>query len=426
MLAAGAGTRMWPLATIKPKHLLPIAGRPMLSFMLRALAGARIREVYVVVGFKANLIKSAMGDGSEYGMSIEYLNQREWTGTASALGVAKQAVGDEPFLTLYGDLLTTQACIESIVEKAHESSKVMGVVQVANQSQYGVVEVKCDVITRIREKPSGKIPSEAWVNSGIYVLDRDIFHSIEATPASKRREYELTSSLQRLIDQGHQVKAATISREDWMDIGRPWDLLDANERILMNFTTQVKGTVEAGAFIKGPVWLEQSATIKSGCYVEGPAYIGQRCTVGPNSRIRPCTSLGDDVHVGTACEIKNSIIMNRSKVPHLSYVGDSVIGEDCNLAAGTITANIRLDEEPVKVRLKGRLLSSERKKLGTIMGDGVQTGINSCIMPGVRVGSSAYIGPGVVVFEDVSESQMILVRQTLVRKRVKKVSSKTG
>jgi bifunctional UDP-N-acetylglucosamine pyrophosphorylase/glucosamine-1-phosphate N-acetyltransferase len=252
------------------------------------------------------------------------------------------------------------------------------------------------------------------------VLDGDIFRSIKRTSRSRRSEYELTASLQRLIEEGQEIKAAIISREDWMDIGRPWDLLEANERVLMNFTPQVNGTVEAGATIKGPVWLEDSAFIKSGCCVEGPAYIGERSTVGPNSRIRPCTSLGSDVTVGTSCEIKNSIIMSGSKVPHLSYIGDSVIGENCNLAAGTITANIRLDEATVKVKLKGRLLSSGRRKLGTIMGDGAQTGINSSIMPGVRVGAHSYIGPGVVVYEDVPANRMIFAKQALVRRATKR------
>ena len=410
---------MWPLATAKPKHLLPIAGRPMVSFMLQTLAAARISELFMVVGFKGELIESVLGDGSEYGVTIEYLRQPEWTGTASALNVAREAVGDEPFLALYGDLLASQSCIDSVLEKARECSKVIGVARVGNPSEYGIVELKGDRVTRIREKPSAKFTHEAWVNSGIYVLDYDIFRSIKETSPSRRSEYELTASLQRLIEEGQEIKAATIPREDWMDIGRPWDLLEANERILMNFTPQIKGSVEAGATIKGPVWLNESASIKSGCYLEGPAYIGERSAVGPNSRIRPCTSIGNDVNIGTSCEIKNSIIMSGSRVPHLSYIGDSIIGENCNLAAGTITANIRLDEAPVNVKLKGKLLSSGRRKLGAIMGDGVQTGIHSSIMPGVRVGASSYIGPGVVVYEDVPANHMLFAKQALVRKQTK-------
>jgi len=410
---------MWPLATTKPKHILPVAGRPIISHLLSALAAAGITELTIVVGFKGELIKSALGDGAEYGLTIEFLHQPAWTGTASALNVARKSVGHAPFLAIYGDLLVSQSCIEAVLEKARECSKVMGVVRVADQSQYGVVEIRGDRITGIREKPSGKLSGEGWVNTGIYVLDSDIFRSIKGTGRSARSEYELTSSLQRIIDEGKEVKAATISRDGWMDIGRPWDLLEANERVLMNFTTRVKGTVEPGVTIKGPVWVEESASIKSGSYIEGPAYIGEGSTVGPNARIRPYSSIGNGVRVGASCEVKNSIIMNRTRIPHLSYVGDSIIGEACNLAAGTITANIRLDEAIVKVKSKGKLLSSERRKLGTIMGDRVQTGINACIMPGVRVGPGALIGPGVVVYDDVKTDQMIFARQSLVKKPIK-------
>jgi bifunctional UDP-N-acetylglucosamine pyrophosphorylase/glucosamine-1-phosphate N-acetyltransferase len=416
---------MWPLATAKPKHLLPIAGRPIISFLLKALADARIRELSIVVGFKGELIQSELGDGSKYGVNIEFLRQPKWTGTASALNVARESIGDEPFLAIYGDLLASQSCIEAVLEKARECSKVMGVAQVVGQSQYGVVDVKGDKVTRIREKPGGNV-GESWVNTGIYVLDGDIFRSIKATGRSRRSEYELTTSLQRLVDEGHEVKVAAISREEWMDIGRPWDLLEANERILMNFTTQVKGTVEPGAIIKGPVWLEESALVRSGSYIEGPAYIGAGSTVGPNSRIRPCSSIEEGVTIGASCEVKNSIVMSRTRVPHLSYIGDSIIGEACNLGAGTITANIRLDESLVKVKLKDKLLSSGRRKLGAIMGDGVQTGINASIMPGVRVGPGSFVGPGVVLSEDIEANQMIFIKQSLVKKPIKRHGHSRG
>jgi len=406
---------MWPLATTKPKHLLPIAGRPMISLLLTALAAAGIKDLAIVVGFKGELIQSALGDGAKFGVNIEFLQQPRWTGTASALNVARGSVGDAPFLAIYGDLFVTQSCIEAVVEKARECSKVMGVARVTNQSQYGAVGIRGDKVTRIREKIGG----EGWVNTGIYVLDGDVFRSIKGTGRSTRNEYELTSSLQQLIDEGKEVKAAVVSREDWMDIGRPWDLLEANERVLMNLTTQIKGTVEPGATIRGPVWLEESACVKSGSYVEGPAYIGGESVVGPNSRIRACSSIEKNVIIGASCEIKNSIIMNGTRIPHLSYVGDSIIGEGCNLAAGTITANIRADEATVNVMLKGRSLSSGRRKLGTIMGDEAQTGINASLMPGVKVGPGAFVGPGVVVYEDAEANQMVFARQSLARKPMK-------
>jgi len=410
---------MWPLAVMKPKHLLPVAGRPIISYMLQALANNSIRDVYMVVGFKSDKIESALGDGSSYGLHITYLKQRRWTGTASALRVAYDSIGVETFLALYGDLWVTPSAIQAVVEKAQECSKVVGVVQVPNPSEFGLIELRGEKLVRIIEKPKSK-QEEGWVNAGIYVLDQEVLEALGRTRASKRAEYELTTSLQQLLDEGKEIRGAIIAREDWMDIGRPWDLLEANERVLVNLSHRVNGTVEPGATLKGPVWVEENALIRSGTYIEGPAYIGKESKVGPNARIRPCTSLGTNVVVGTSCEVKNSIIMNGTKVPHLSYVGDSIIGENCNIAAGTITANIRFDEKVINIPVKGRLQSTRRNKLGVIMGDEVRTGINSSFMPGVRIGSGAHIGPGMVLFRDVAAGQMILAKQTLLTKRLGK------
>jgi len=420
VLAAGEGTRMWPLAATKPKHLLPVAGKPIISYILQALAQNSVRDILMVVGFKGDQIELALGDGARYGVNIEYLNQPRWSGTASALKVAHAAAGDEPFLAIYGDLWVSSAAVQAVVEKSQESSKVMGVVRVENPSQFGVVTLRRERLVAIREKPSKPRQTEGWVNSGVYVLDEEVFEAVERTSKSKRAEYELTSSLQHLLDEGKEVMGAVIAREDWMDVGRPWDLLEANERILANLPHRVNGTVEQGAVLKGPIWLEESASIKSGSYVEGPVYIGRESRVGPNARIRPSTSIEDNVLVGTSCEVKNSIIMAGTRVPHLSYIGDSIIGEGCNLAAGTITANIRLDQSVLSLKVKGQLHSTGRKKLGVIMGDEVQTGINASIMPGVRVGSGSHIGPGTVIFKDVPAGHVVFVEQSLMQKPAKK------
>jgi len=420
VLAAGEGTRMWPLAATKPKHLLPVAGKPIISYILQALAQNSVRDILMVVGFKGDQIELALGDGARYGVNIEYLNQPRWSGTASALKVAHAAAGDEPFLAIYGDLWVSSAAVQAVVEKSQESSKVMGVVRVENPSQFGVVTLRRERLVAIREKPSKPRQTEGWVNSGVYVLDEEVFEAVERTSKSKRAEYELTSSLQHLLDEGKEVMGAVIAREDWMDVGRPWDLLEANERILANLPHRVNGTVEQGAVLKGPIWLEESASIKSGSYVEGPVYIGRESRVGPNARIRPSTSIEDNVLVGTSCEVKNSIIMAGTRVPHLSYIGDSIIGEGCNLAAGTITANIRLDQRVLSLKVKGQLHSTGRKKLGVIMGDEVQTGINASIMPGVRVGSGSHIGPATVIFEDVPAAHVVFVKQSLMQKPAKK------
>jgi bifunctional N-acetylglucosamine-1-phosphate-uridyltransferase/glucosamine-1-phosphate-acetyltransferase GlmU-like protein len=110
------------------------------------------------------------------------------------------------------------------------------------------------------------------------------------------------------------------------------------------------------------------------------------------------------VKVGTGCEVKNSIVMSNTRIPHLSYVGDSILGEDCSLGAGTITANLRFDEAEVKSKVRGSWVNRGRKKLGAILGDGVRTGINVSIFPGVKIGRGSWIGPGAIVDGDIPSS----------------------
>jgi bifunctional UDP-N-acetylglucosamine pyrophosphorylase/glucosamine-1-phosphate N-acetyltransferase len=124
------------------------------------------------------------------------------------------------------------------------------------------------------------------------------------------------------------------------------------------------------------------------------------------------------VRIGNACEIKNSIIMDGVHIGHLSYVGDSIIGENCNLGAGTITANYRFDAGTIKMMVKDKLVDSGRTKLGAVLGDNVKTGINALLMPGVKVGNNCWIGPNVVVHRDVPSGTAVFLKQNLEERSI--------
>jgi NDP-sugar pyrophosphorylase family protein len=171
---------------------------------------------------------------------------------------------------------------------------------------------------------------------------------------------------------------------------------------------EVLGTVESGAHLADSVFVAEGATVLSGAYIEGPSYIGEGSSVGPNCYIRPCTSIGRNVRVGNACEVKNSILMDNVHMGHLSYVGDSIIGEGCNLGAGTITANLRFDEKPVKMIVKDELVDTGSPKMGVVMGDNAKTGIGALLMPGVKIGCNSWIRPNYVVRKDVPSDARLL------------------
>lgn len=401
VLAAGKGERLLPLTENRPKHLLPIGGKPLLEWILEGMVGAGVDEALLVTHYMEEQIKGYFGDGKRLGLELSYVSQEEMRGTADAFRMAEDFAGGEEFLGVYGDLFLPPEGFEALIRARRKGETTMCVVPVDDPSRMGVVALEGDRVTAIVEKPApGEEPSDL-ANAGMYIFQPGIFRLIDETGLSSRNEYEITDSLRALIDSGATLRAVTLPRGSWLDVGLPWNLLEANEKALSSMETSIEGDVEEGVHVQGPVRIAEGARVRSGVYIEGPVCIGSGSDIGPNCYLRPSTCIGADVRVGNACEVKNSIIMDGTHIPHLSYVGDSVIGERCNLGAGTITANIRFDKKNVKVEVKGERIDSGRRKLGVIIGDDVQTGINVNLLPGVKVGAGAWIAPGLTVHDDV-------------------------
>ncbi len=417
VLAAGFGIRMRPLTFTKPKFLLPVAGRPALDHTFMLLKNAGIDEVAVVVGYGKRQIIDRYGDGSRLGLKLEYLHQKEPLGTANAVSMAEDFVGGEHFLVINGDTLVDQESLNVLLKHHKEfgSNKnfggIMATIEVDEPEQFGIVFLKGEKISEVVEKPK-RIKSRL-ANAGVYIFDPAIFDVIKRTKLSKRGEYELTESIQILINENKAVYTSPL--ELWADIGRPWDLLLANEYFLRNLKGEIHGKIEHGAYIESNVYVGEGSRIRSGSYIEGPTHVGKDCDIGPNCFIRPSTSVGDHVRIGNGVEIKNSIIMDHSHVAHLSYVGDSIIGSRCNLGAGTTIANLRLDEGAVRMKVSGRVVNTGRKKLGTVIGDDVKTGVNSMINPGVKIGPNAAVGPGAVVYDDVSPNTLVITKPVIIK-----------
>jgi carbonic anhydrase/acetyltransferase-like protein (isoleucine patch superfamily) len=184
-------------------------------------------------------------------------------------------------------------------------------------------------------------------------------------------------------------------------IRHPWDLLRANEHHVGNLLEAViAGNVHASAVIEGVVQLGVGTRILPGVFIEGNVVIGANCKIGPNCYIRGNTSIGESCHIGQSVEIKNCLILSRSNIGHLSYVGDSVIGEAVNFGAGTIVSNLRHDGTNHRSMVRGSLLDTGRRKFGAIIGDHVHTGINTVIYPGRKLWPHTSTRPGEIVQRD--------------------------
>ncbi len=384
ILAAGEGNRMRPLTCTRPKVMLPIANKPILEHLLIEAIAAGISEFIFVVGYHDEAVLDYFGNGSKWNVEIDYVKQRRQLGTADALKmVADLTAGD--FLLINGDMIIGRGDIK---EMAVKKDTTLAVIEVSDTRGLGVVEENKGKVVRIHEKEEN--PPSHLANAGLYLLTPEIYKAISRTGKSPRGEYELTDSLMLMLEAGHKISCRTIGQ--WLDISYPWDLLTANETLMAGLEAQNSGEVEENVVIKGPVAIGRNTVVRSGSYIVGPAIIGENSDICPNCYIRPSTAIGDGCHIGNAVGVKNCIIMRNSKLPHHNYAGDSIIGEGCNFGAGTKIANLRLDKKEVWV--EG--IATGRRKLGAIIGDGVETGINANINVGSMIGNGTFIGPGAV------------------------------
>ena len=391
LMVAGKSTRTYPLTLTRPKPLLPVMNVPLIKHSLDQLAGL-FDEAILIVGYRREMILDVLGDRYN-GMAVKYVEQKKQLGTGHAILQAKPLIKDR-FVALNGDDLFAHADLKKLTGFQNGAL----VKEVADPSQYGVFEIDGqDRVVNLVEKPKTFISNLA--NIGCYVFEPDIFTEIENTPLSERGEIEITGAILSMAKK-KPFHAIPISGF-WLPTGFAWDLLHHQEFFMSTFNaSENNGEVENGATIKGAVAIGKGSMIRAGAYIEGPVIIGEQCDIGPNCYLRPYTSIGDFCRIGHAVEIKNSIVMDRCHIAHLSYIGDSVVGYDCNLGAGTITANVRHDGEAIHSFIKGKKFATGRKKLGAILADGVRTGIHTSIYPGRKIWPNMTTRPGAVVDRD--------------------------
>ena len=205
--------------------------------------------------------------------------------------------------------------------------------------------------------------------------------------------------LARIGDGATKITASNLSRL----ILHPWDFIYVNEQIVKLLTeSDYQGEVSPAAHIEGVLTVGKGTRILPGVFIEGNVVIGENCKVGPNCYIRGNTTIGNKCHIGQAVEIKNSIIGHGSSVGHLSYVGDSVIGNNVNFGAATVTSNLRHDGLNHRSMTTEGLIDTGRRKFGTIVGDNVHTGIHTAIYPGRKLGPGTSTRPNQDVQRDLT------------------------
>jgi bifunctional UDP-N-acetylglucosamine pyrophosphorylase/glucosamine-1-phosphate N-acetyltransferase len=374
ILAAGGGTRMRPLTDMMSKPMIPIANKPLLEWTVDILSDICDEIIIVIKQSQRDII----GHFQNF-PHCKFAFQDTPKGTGDATACCESLI-KERFIVVNGDEMISKTDIKKFSKL---DGYAIGAFEVDNPEKFGVLDIQDGLIKNIEEKPQQ--PKGNLVNTGLYLLDKKIFDALRRIGISERGEIEITDALRILMDQGEEIKPFVLSR--WVTISYPWQILDANQLILDEF----------GSFIG------KNVEIRSGAYIEHPVAIGDNAVLGPNCFIRKYSVIGKGCRVGNAVEIKNSIIMDNTFVSHLSYVGDSIIGRNCNIAAGTIFANLRFDERNVGMSHNGTMVDSGRSKLGGIVGDNVKFGVNCVVMPGKKIWPNIMVPPCRIIDRDIEE-----------------------
>ena len=330
VLSGGAGTRLRPITHTRAKQLVPVAGRPVLFYGLDWMREAGIREVGIVVGDTHEEIRAAVGDGSQFGLEVTYLQQDAPRGLAHAVLIAEEFIGGDPFCMYLGDNLLRDG-LKGFVDRFREGTADAMILlqEVANPSEYGVAELDGGRVVRLVEKP--KEPRSNLALVGVYLFTQPVFDAAKALEPSWRGELEITDAIQGLVDAGRVVEPHVVTGW-WKDTGRLEDMLEANRLILDVLETRNDGTV-TDTRLDGRVSIGEGAVVER-CHVRGPAVIGPR-TVVRDAYIGPYTALSEDVVVEHA-EIEHSIVMERSRIVGLdARLEDSLIGADVTITRST-------------------------------------------------------------------------------------------
>lgn len=323
VLCAGEGSRLRPLTFSRPKHLLPVAGKPILGWALEAIREAGIDEVALIVGHQAEAIRQYVGAGDSWGMSVSYIHQVAPLGIGHAVNLAREYVAGEPFLVYLGDNLFEEA-ISSFVAGlgATDWESALLLKRVEDPRRFGVARMDADRVVEVVEKPANP-PSDLAI-VGVYAFRASVFEAIDSLEPSARGEIEITDAIQRLIQSGVRVTGREV-HGIWEDTGEPTSLLRTNREWLSRLEGQVlSGKVENCTF-EGPVYIETGATVMDSHFV-GPACVGANCTIRDSV-------VGPDVAIAEGCEVietrlRNCIVQRNSQIRHLpAGLVDSVLGE---------------------------------------------------------------------------------------------------
>ncbi|HEU4760432.1 MAG TPA: glucose-1-phosphate thymidylyltransferase [Dehalococcoidia bacterium] len=330
VLSGGKGSRLRPFTYTSAKQLVPIANKPVLFYAIEQLVEAGIRDIAIVVGDTADQIRAAVGDGSAFGACVHYIEQEAPLGIAHAVKIARDYMGESPFVLYLGDNFILGG-ISSFVDGFRASGANCQILlhPVPNPEAFGIAEFVDGRVARVIEKPA-EPPSNLAV-IGIYMFDRHVFQAVDNLKPSGRGELEITDTIQYLIDGGLRVRAEVLDRY-WIDTGKMDDILEANRVVLQTLAPRCDGQVDERSRVYDPVILEPGARVLNSV-LRGPLIIG-RDTEVVDSFIGPATAISDHCRL-KGVRIGDSIILEHTTIEDIHWpIEHSLIGRYVTLRGG--------------------------------------------------------------------------------------------
>ncbi len=401
VLAAGRSKKLSPFSDTRPKSMITISGQPILETILTQLKETGIDEVWIVVNHHMSIIQEHFKYGKSLGLKIDYIHQTEEKGIGHAVSLCESVIGnDDHFLLIYGDALMVGNPFKALISRfSPSSSKSLATVShPLSDGAYGNIYLGHDMtISKFVEKPESKRLSN-YIFGGSFILHNSCFDFLKAN------ELSMVSYYSSLI--ANKQLEASIWEDSWIDISRPWHILAANQMMMKPWETSiVPSTVhlDANVNIKGIVQFGENVHVSSGTTIVGPCYIGDNVYIGNSALIRKNSSIGPNCKIGYGTEIKNAVLFGNSTVGRLSFIGDSVLGENVQLGSNTVTVNYNTLGDPIFYHSKEEdPIDTKLAKLGAFIGDESKVGTGHRIAPGTP------IEPGKTIPDLISISQTTL------------------
>jgi glucose-1-phosphate thymidylyltransferase len=333
ILSGGKGTRLRPLTYTSAKQLIPVANKPILFYGIEFMRDAGITDIGIIVGDTREEIMERVGDGTRFGVKVEYIYQPEPLGLAHAVLTAESYLGDSEFVMYLGDNLLRDGIAQVVKEFQERRPDCMILLtKVKNPQQFGVAELNQDgSVKKLVEKPSDPKSDLALV--GVYLFNKTIFDAARKIKPSNRGELEITDAIQELVNDGRTVYPSIVEGW-WKDTGKLEDMLEANRLVLDTIETKIEGRVDAASRLEGRVIIGPNSRIINSA-IRGPVIIGRNAVI-ENAFIGPYTSIHDRCHI-SECAIEHSIVLEESIIRNVpgrltdSLIGRKVLVERCTM-----------------------------------------------------------------------------------------------